>query len=107
MTLTLSEIAILLTVLGNLAAVIWGVFKIGKAVSRFEFIGEQQAKEIAALQKAVGKVGDILIEMAVQSTRMDDLTQRMSQAEAMIDDLRRGEGMILPLDLGKTVTSRT
>lgn len=81
----------------NLLAIIAAVFKVGRAVEKFESIGTQQAYEIRELKDAVKVVSELITKMALQGQRLDTQSQRLVQLEKIVDDLRRGEGMILPL----------
>lgn len=87
----------ILATLVNLVAIIVAVFRLGRAVEKFDQIGTQQAKEITELKDAVRVVSDLITKMALQNQRLDNYGSRMSKLELLIEDLRRGEGYILPL----------
>lgn len=80
----------------NLIAIAVGVYKLGGAVAEFKLIGHQQAQEIAELKIAVRVIADLITKTAVQTGRIEDLEKRETALEKLIDDLRRGEGYILP-----------
>lgn len=82
----------------NLIAIFVATYRMGRAVEKFEQIGLQQAGEISALKKAVESVADLMTQTALQSQRLDNLSARVTRNDQLIDDLRRGEGMILPLE---------
>ena len=73
------------------------LFKIGKAVSKFEVISSQQSKEITELKDAMSRIGDIITQMAIQTQRQDAFAQRITQVEKRVDELAHGEGFIYPL----------
>lgn len=73
------------------------VFKLGRAVERFEAVGEQQSREITELKNNMRTIADVMTKVALQTERQNTFDQRMGRAEELIDDLRRGEGYILPL----------
>lgn len=83
----------------NLIAVLVATYRMGRAVEKFEQIGLQQANEISGLKKAVESVADLMTQTALQSQRLDNLSARVTRNDQLIDDLRRGEGMILPLEM--------
>ena len=68
-------------------------FRIGRATSRMETMVEQQAKEITGLKDEIKKLGEILTQLALAD-------QRMNMMQQQIDELRHGEGMVLPLRKG-------
>lgn len=80
----------------NLIAVIVAVYKMGRAVERFETIGIQQAVEIKELKEAVTRVTELVTEMALQSQRLDTIEERIGSQRRLIEDLREGKGWILP-----------
>lgn len=81
-------------VLGSVAAV---VYKLGRAVEKFEVIGHQQAREITELKQDVKIISDVLTKTALQTQRQDILEDRQNRFEQLLDDFRRGEGFILPI----------
>jgi len=83
-----------LTVFGSVALVL---FKLGRTVERFELIGAQQAKEITELKEAIKDIGKVITTQAVESKRSDVFAERLNRQDALIENLRRGEGYILPI----------
>lgn len=81
----------------NLLGIGFALVKLGIAVGKFETIGKQQALEISQLKDTVKAIGSLVTEMAVSSQRMDMMAERLNRNERVIDDLRRGEGFILPI----------
>ena len=93
-TIGLATLAIeLVTIIGSVGIV---VYKLGNVVARFESIGEKQADEIGELKKDVKVLGNILTEVALQNQRHSALEERVSRIDRLLEDLRRGEGFILP-----------
>lgn len=90
--------AALLGALMNAAAIVFGIFRLGRAVERFEHIGAQQAHEITELKDTVKVIGELVTKFAVQTHRQDTLEDRINRQEQTIEDLRRGEGYILGLN---------
>lgn len=94
LTLGLATLAIeLVTVVGSVGIV---VYKLGNVVARFEAIGEKQAGEIGELKEDVKSLSKILTELALQSQRQTALQEQVNRIDRLIEDLRRGEGFILP-----------
>lgn len=92
-----------LTVIGAASAV---VYKLGRSVAKFESIGKeqaieikQQAETIRRIEQTLAEISGVVTTMAVEKVRLDTHAQRLTQIEQLVDDLRRGEGMILPLDV--------
>lgn len=82
----------------NIIAVIVAVYKMGRAVQKFEMIGERQASEISELKTAVANIASLIADNTILTHRMDTIEHRTNMNDKLIDDLRRGEGRILPLD---------
>lgn len=85
----------------ELAAIVGGggmvVFRLGQATQKMEQAVEAQSEatrrhseEISELRMEIRKLNDVLTQLALAE-------QRMQMLERMIDELRRGEGFILPL----------
>lgn len=90
-TLRLAELFTIIGVGGT------AIFKMGRAVTRFELIGSQQANEITQLKHGVEKLGEVTTALAVGKQRMDNQDQQISRLTGWYDELRRGEGFVLPL----------
>lgn len=93
----LTFIAVIAGLAINLIAIFVAIYKLGLAVGKFEKIGEQQASEITQLKEAVKGVGELITKLAVQTQRQDVFSERLNRIEKLLDDMRRGEGYILPL----------
>lgn len=108
-TLTQVELALevfkILAILGTGLGVIITVLKtatglvvtVTRAVTRFEFVGEQQGIQIQKLEVTVSKIAEIVLQMAVEKTRLDNQSTRLNRIETLVDELRRGDGYILPM----------
>jgi len=75
------------------------IVTVTRAVTKFELVGKQQSEQIKEMKETIKKVGDAVSEMAAEKVRLDELTRRIARNEETIELLRRGEGMILPLDM--------
>lgn len=97
MHMTLTEIAVVAALVLNFIAVGTAIYKLGRAVERFESIGTQQAKEISKLEQSVSGMGDLITKIALSNQRLDALHDRMNRTEGRLDELAHGEGFVLPL----------
>ena len=70
------------------------IFKLGRAMEKFEVIGSQQAKEITELKDGVRTIGDLVTRMAVSNTRQDTFAERLGRMESQLDEMRHGDGFI-------------
>jgi hypothetical protein len=98
--MTPAEIGGLAVLALNLVAVGTAIYKLGRAVERFESIGVQQATEISELKKAISVVGETITKIAVSNERMDNLAARINRQETRLDELAHGEGFVLPIASG-------
>lgn len=57
----------------------------------------QLQTEVVELKKQVRSISDVLTKLAVQQQRLDTMDKRIDGHDQIIDDLRRGEGFIMPL----------
>lgn len=94
----LAGVAVAIT---NIIAIVVAVYKLGRAVERFENIGKQQAIEIHELKETMKVVSEIITKVALQNERLDSHSGRLGRMEETIEDLRRGEGYILPFKYPK------
>lgn len=53
--------------------------------------------EVQGLKKEMKGIGETLLVVAVQTNRLDTVDKRLDGHDRLIDDLRRGEGFIMPL----------
>ena len=99
--MTGAEIAAITCAVAALSGVIITVLTSASRIGRMSGIMEQslnaQNSMIGELKNEIAKLGDVLIKMAVERTRLDNLSEQVTQLNRIVDDLRRGEGMILPL----------
>lgn len=83
---------------GGLVGVGAGLYRIGRMSERVEAAIERQAENIAALQSDVRTLNEVVTKVALQGQRLDATDARTERLEKLVDDLRRGEGHILPLE---------
>lgn len=83
------------------------VWRLSALTTRFETIGGIQAAEITEIKNAITKMEAVVTTVAVQKERLDNQADRLNQVERRTDDrvsrlerqfdeLRHGEGLILP-----------
>ena len=80
----------------NFVAIGVAIYRLGGAVTKFELIGQQQAVEIGELKESVKTSNRLITELAVQAQQYKELSARIERTEHLVDDLRRGEGFVLP-----------
>lgn len=78
----------------NIIAVIVAVYRLGRAVQKFETIGETQSREIRELKDAVKVQNELMTRLAIQNERLDGHDKQIERAFSLLDDLRRGRGFI-------------
>lgn len=74
------------------------VFKLGSTITKFELIGSQQAREIAQLQEGVKAIASVVTQMALADQRQDMFEDRINRMEKLVDEVRHGEGFVLPIN---------
>ncbi len=70
------------------------LFKLGQAVSRFEYIGKQQAVEIGEMKTEIKTLNSLLTTVAVQKVELASVREDLTMLRRVYEDLRRGVGMI-------------
>ena len=68
--------------------------KVGRAVERFELVGEMQGKEISALKTEIGSLNTIITHLAVHDEKYTNLEKRLTFQQQEINELRHGDGFI-------------
>lgn len=81
--------------LANVCAVLFAVYRVGGAVSKFELIGQQQAQEIAEVKQELKTLNEIMIKVALQGQRLDSHSKRLGLIEQAVVELRHGNGFIV------------
>jgi acyl carrier protein phosphodiesterase len=93
----LRDIGILASVLVSLATAGITLYKLGGAVTHFKTLGLAQETRMDRIEKVLEKMGNVVTDMAVERKRLDTLYDSVSRLERWWDELRRGEGMVLPI----------
>lgn len=80
------------------------IYRGGRAAERMEAaigatnkLASDQGEEIKELKKGFEKVADILTQLAVQHTRLNSMSERVALLDQRYEELRHGEGYVLPL----------
>lgn len=84
----------ILSIMGGGAIV---VYKFGRMSEKVEAAITSQGNNIVALQLDVRELNKLMTSVSVQKERLDHQDGRLERAERLIEDMRRGEGYILPL----------
>lgn len=61
---------------------------------------------ITTLQADVRKLNEVVSSVAVQGQRLDTHDHRIDLIERLVDDMRRGEGYVLPLPLERAFKAK-
>ena len=87
--------------LAELFALIGGggifIFKMGRAVSKFEEVGKNQHEDISEIKTEMKAMTKIMTKQALIDERIAALSVRMTLLDKSVDELRHGEGFIYPL----------
>ena len=97
-----------IALLGVAFSVLYSASKVGRMSGIVEktlqvqndMIGELKggiSKLSDELKADIGKLSEVMITMAVQTTRLDSQSTQIATLQREIGDLRRGEGYIFPL----------
>ncbi len=70
------------------------LFRVGRAVSRFEVIGKIQSAEISELKSEVKALSAVITTVAVQKVELSSMRADISRLSAWYDELRHGQGFI-------------
>ncbi len=76
----------IIAVIGGGATII---YKIGAAITKFEIIGTQQSGEITEIKLHIQQIADIITKQAIQSTRLDNLSERQTGIDKKVDAIQR------------------
>lgn len=74
----------IIVICGIAASMMISTFRVGKFV---QVIADMDV-EIKALKTSVKDISTILLQLAVQQTRMDNLSERLNKLDTRIDELR-------------------
>lgn len=72
------------------------LYRLGKAVSKFEAIGITQSTQITELKNEVKGLSVVVTAVAVQKAEMTAMREDIAIHQKWIDELRRGIGFITP-----------
>jgi hypothetical protein len=88
--------------IGNLVIMLGGggmiVWRMSRMATRFELIGDAQAREISEIKDEITAMRVLMTAVAVQKERLDSQAERLNLLDKRYDELRHGEGYIFPLD---------
>lgn len=80
-----------------------GIFAVTQIVSFVWVVTSMKAgllilkTQMVDVRDDLKKINDVLVELAVQKTRMDVLAERMQLLDTRYEELRHGEGFVFPL----------
>lgn len=80
----------------TIVAVGFAIFRLGRAVEKFEVVGRQQSMELSEMKSELKILTTVVKDLALQNQRQDMFEDRLGRYERTVDDLRRGVGWIGP-----------
>lgn len=103
-----AEIASIIVAVAALFGVIATVLRIGNMSGAMQQSLATQNATLSKMESELSKLSDILTKMAVERERVNNLSERITSLDSnfssrlkaldqLVDDLRRGEGLIMPL----------
>lgn len=94
------KIGNMVIMLGGGGVIIW---RMSRMATRFELIGDAQAREISEIKNEMTAMRVLMTSVAVQKERLDGQAERLNLLDKRYDELRHGEGFVYPLGshLGK------
>ncbi len=63
-------------------------------VLRNDWSNKALKDEVKGMQEEIQKLSQVVVQMAVQTVRIDNLTQHFSVLQRTVEDLRRGNGFV-------------
>lgn len=94
----------LLTFLGGGSLIL---VRLGQYAGKFEQMTRRQSDEIKDLKNEVKEIKTVVSDLAVQSNRIDNISQRMTQLDEKVERLRQGHGFDLPFKFHPPVAQET
>lgn len=98
------EIAAFVSALAALLGVVFtsmlGASRFGKMSGIVEKTLQVQNEMIRELKTDISKLSEVMVTMAVSTTRLDNQGAQIASLQRELGDLRRGEGYIFPLSRG-------
>lgn len=80
-------IGLALGIIGSVVGTVWAVAtQVGKAITRFELVGTQQAAEIKEVKEALEKLGDVVTLVAVQKEEIRSIRDTQGQNTKRTDE---------------------
>jgi hypothetical protein len=64
-------------------------------VLRNDWSTQNLKEQIAGMQTELRKLAEVVIQQAIQSTRLDHVDAHIAQIDRRVEDLRRGRGRII------------
>lgn len=98
--MTPENVQLILNIVSLLALVGGGyiiVFKMGKAVNRFESVATMHGEAIKDLKESLKLISEAVMRQAIQEERITQISKRQTSLEATVKELQHGEGFIFPL----------
>ncbi len=88
------KIATLISIIGGGGVIVW---RMSRMATRFEIIGDTQAREIGSIKDEIIAMRALMTAVAVQKERLDTQAERLNLLDRRYEELRHGEGYVFPL----------
>ncbi|MDE2096845.1 MAG: hypothetical protein KGL39_06320 [Patescibacteria group bacterium] len=69
--------------------------RLGRAVERFEQVGVRHGQELTELKGEIKLLKDVVVKVAVQNERIDNLEHRQRLMDDRMEELRHGNGYVV------------
>lgn len=90
-------VSALAALIGVVLTTLLGASRFGKMSGIVEKTLQVQNEMIKELKADISKLGEVVVTMAVSTTRLDNQGAQIATLQREVGDLRRGEGFIFPL----------
>lgn len=70
------------------------LFRQGRSSARIEASVHMQTAEISELKQDVKQINEVLRQLAIQKTRLDNIDRRLDAMDHRYDELRHGDGFV-------------
>lgn len=73
------------------------VYRFGRSTKATDYAIAQMSSSITEIKSEVAAMRALMTEVALQNQRLDNQGQQIAMLQRTVEDIRRGEGFILPL----------
>lgn len=95
--ITVIDIAASVTALAAVIGIAVTMSKLGRMAGVMETTLVNQNATISGLKKEIEKLGEIVVQIAVQKTELSGMRQDIIDLRRQVNELAHGEGFVFPL----------